>query len=350
MIIGNGAGDVAECNADFTLRERQWVRLSASYDHESGRARITAVPAAASAAQRLVSPPRTFEAQLAPVCAPSTPRPFVLAAWREGDDERGPQYTAHFDGKLEAPRLSRGELPPDALALLCDISPPESLRDRVVGWWDFALEVEGRHIVDRSDNRLQGQLENLPTRAVTGLDWDGSEHDWRHAPASYAAIHFHSDDVYDAGWDDAFTLDVPDDWKSGIYAARLRSDDGVDHIPFFVAPPRGTARAKLAFLVPTATYLAYANMPAPHAIVRELVRSSETGPRPLPAAAVRDRSRAVGSVLLPHPSRWERRPPLVSSSPRPQSETPSGPLGLQRRHVDQRLARSQRPGLRRHHR
>ena len=277
LIIGNGGGEVAEFNANFTLRERQWVRLSASYDYKSGRARIIAEPFADSAAERLVSRTRSFEAQRVAIRSPATPRPFVFAAWREGKDERGGKYTAHFDGKLEAPRLLRGELSADALTALFDISQPEHLRDRVVGWWDFSLEIEGRRIVDRSDNGLHGQLENLPTRGVTGLAWDGSEHDWRHAPGRYAAIHFHSDDVYDAGWDDAFTLEVPKDWKSGIYAARLRSDGVIDHIPFFVAPPRGAARAKLAFLVPTATYLAYANMPDPHAIIRELERTSEEG-------------------------------------------------------------------------
>ena len=32
-----------------------------------------------------------------------------------------------------------------------------------------------------------------------------------------------------------------------------------DRVPFFVIPPRGTATARIAFLVPTASYLAYAN-------------------------------------------------------------------------------------------
>jgi N,N-dimethylformamidase len=277
LILGDGSGDVAEFNADFTLRERQWVRLSAAYDFTSGRARIMAEPHADSAAERLVSPTRSFEAKRPGIRLPNEPRPFVFAAWRDGADERGEKYTAHFDGKLEAPRVLKGDLSADALAAHPDSSQPEHLRDRVVGWWDFSHEIEGRRIIDRSENRLHGQLENLPTRGVTGLRWDGSEHDWRHAPEQYAAIHFHSDDVYDAGWYDAFTLEVPRDWKSGIYAARLRSDEAIDHIPFFVAPPRGAARAKLAFLVPTATYLAYANMPDPHAIIRELERTSEEG-------------------------------------------------------------------------
>jgi len=100
---------------------------------------------------------------------------------------------------------------------------------------------------------------NLPTRGVTGHKWDGGVHDWRGAPEQYGAIHFHSDDLYDAGWETDFSLDIPDDLPSGIYAARLRHGNDVDRIPYFVLPAEGTATADVAFLVPTASYMAYAN-------------------------------------------------------------------------------------------
>ena len=89
LILGNGGREVAEFNADFTLRERQWVRLSASYDPESGRARIVAEPFANSAAERLVARTRSFEGQRLDL-RPRGPRgPLTFAAWREGEDERG---------------------------------------------------------------------------------------------------------------------------------------------------------------------------------------------------------------------------------------------------------------------
>ena len=50
---------------------------------------------------------------------------------------------------------------------------------------------------------------------------------------------------------------VPADLKSGVYAARLRGGGVEDHITFFVRPT--TATAKVAMLMPTASYLAYAN-------------------------------------------------------------------------------------------
>src|SRR5690606_22978584 len=68
----------------------------------------------------------------------------------------------------------------------------------------------------------------------------------------------------DCGWRTDFTLTIPDGMKSGIYCAHVsqKAPDGTlveDHIPFFVRPERGTATAPLALLIPTASYLAYAN-------------------------------------------------------------------------------------------
>jgi len=99
---------------------------------------------------------------------------------------------------------------------------------------------------------------NLPTRAMTGRNWDGSEHNWRRAPAQYGAIHFHDDDVYDSGWDVDFALDVPERLPCGLYAVRLLAGNSEERIPFVVLPKRG-AENKLAVLLPTASYMAYAN-------------------------------------------------------------------------------------------
>ncbi|MBW2425618.1 MAG: N,N-dimethylformamidase [Deltaproteobacteria bacterium] len=264
LIVSDGQGTHVELTTARPLRPRQWVLLSAVYDAESGRARIVQEPRASTAGEALLASAQIDEISVARITSPLPQRPLVFAARSAGEDARGTLYSSHFDGKLEAPRLARTALSNEDLRRLASPSPPRSLNEVVVGCWDFALDMDGRRVSDRSKNGLDGQLENLPTRAVTGIHWDGSEYDWRHAPEQYAAIHFHSDDLYDAGWEEAFELTIPDDWKSGFYAARLRSEGATDHVPFFVCPPRGRADSKLAFLVPTATYLAYANLPDPH--------------------------------------------------------------------------------------
>ncbi len=99
----------------------------------------------------------------------------------------------------------------------------------------------------------------MPARAMKGHNWTGGEMDFNRAPEEYGAIHFHDDDLDDARWEVDFELVVPDRLKSGVYAARLRTDGGEDYVPFFVRPKKGTASARIAFLAPTFSYLAYGN-------------------------------------------------------------------------------------------
>ena len=82
---------------------------------------------------------------------------------------------------------------------------------------------------------------------------------WRHAPREYAAIHFHEDDVSDAGWATDFEFTVPDDLPSGAYVMRLAAEGYADELPFYVRPPRGRPGADVLFIASTYTYQAYAN-------------------------------------------------------------------------------------------
>ncbi len=107
-----------------------------------------------------------------------------------------------------------------------------------------------------------GRVRNLPARAMTGHNWSGRFIDFKQAPSEYGAIHFHDDDVGDVGWDPSFQLTIPSDMRSGIYAARVQGATEEDLIPFFVRPPRGETRARIALLIPTLSYLAYSNWQA----------------------------------------------------------------------------------------
>ena len=139
--------------------------------------------------------------------------------------------------------------------MLDPLLPPAGL----VAGWDFSQGIEGVDVVDIGPHRLGGRLVNLPTRAVTGARWSGSEMCWRHAPREYAAIHFHDDDIYDAGWATDFEFTVPDDLPSGAYLMRLAADGHIDELPFYVRPPRGRRGADVLFIASTYTYQAYAN-------------------------------------------------------------------------------------------
>ena len=103
---------------------------------------------------------------------------------------------------------------------------------------------------------------------------------WRHAPEEYGAIHFHEDDIYDCGWETDFVFEVPEDFKSGVYGARLRAGEAEEIIPFYVRPGPGAARADVLFLASTFTYQIYANHARGNVDAAYLARTKAWGARP----------------------------------------------------------------------
>ena len=101
------------------------------------------------------------------------------------------------------------------------------------------------------------EIVNLPTFCVRSRRWDGTSFDPRHVPEHYDAIHCHDDDMYRVDWPVFAKVAVPPDAPSGIYACEMMYEGGSEQIVFFVSASRATA--PLLFVIPTATYLAYAN-------------------------------------------------------------------------------------------
>ncbi len=212
-------GETIALRAPVALTCRRWYRLHARIDVAADKLTLAISPLASDEA------PWSGEEKGAASYRPASDTPLSIA--------RG------FDGKIEAPALT-------------------SLGGASIARWDLAQGISGGRIVNVAGNGLDGSLANRPLRAVTGHRWDGATQDWRQAPDQYAAIHFHSDDLADAAWRPSFAWDLPRDMPSGVYAVRLEKDGAQDRIPFFVRP-RDAASAPLAFLAPTATYLAYTN-------------------------------------------------------------------------------------------
>lgn len=164
------------------------------------------------------------------------------------------QPTASFNGQIEAPALRRGEEP-----RLAETGGALGVQGRdALAQWDFSAAIDRQTFLERLGGR-EGILVNVPTRAVRGSNWDGSEFCWRHAPAHYGAIHFHDDDLADCRWEPGLAFTIPPALESGIYAIEVQNDRGKDTIPFFVLPAREAPKKPIAVLVSTFTYLAYAN-------------------------------------------------------------------------------------------
>ncbi|CAN5632929.1 large subunit of N,N-dimethylformamidase [soil metagenome] len=149
--------------------------------------------------------------------------------------------SAVFNGKIDSPRLWS-----DATA------------NDVLGAWDFSVDMASQTAVDRSPHKLHGTVVNFPARAMTGWNWTGEQMDFKQDPSQWGAMHFHDDDIYDAGWDTDFALTIPETMVSGLYAARLSTDDAQEYIPFTVGPAPGKEH-RIALVLPTASYMAYGN-------------------------------------------------------------------------------------------
>lgn len=244
---------------DALVRGRIWSFLSAAIDFETRSVTLS-----------LIVPADGIRPAKATAQSFSLPQDAVLASGLDylvaahHLDATG-RYAAHFDGKIEAPRIVSRALDAEALRIF-DAQPRTGVSTPdLVAFWDFSDGITTLGIKDISANCLHGRLHQLPRRGVTGFFWSGAVHDFRLAPRDYGAIHFHSDDIYDCQWQTTCTLDVPDDWRTGVYALRLTpagetaEPDVECYVTFFVTPGRKTKRADLVVVLSVATYLAYAN-------------------------------------------------------------------------------------------
>ncbi|WP_274628177.1 N,N-dimethylformamidase beta subunit family domain-containing protein [Arvimicrobium flavum] len=250
--LGDGER-VEEVTTGVALPLRTWSRVAASYDAATGAVRLVQEPLPGQgfvAARRAVAEGRIS-------LAPTASGRAVLIAARHEDDAHGESHGCHFNGKVEAPAILGSALDAEGLSALPLLSAELAVRRDIVAAWDFSREIGTGRAVDVGPNRHDGRLLNQPARAMAGHLWDGAARDFTTAPSHYGAIHFHDDDIDDAGWRTDVSIRVADDWPSGVYACRLRGGAAEAYIPFFVRPAK--KKAKVAFLAPTATYTVYAN-------------------------------------------------------------------------------------------
>jgi N,N-dimethylformamidase len=292
--IGDGRGLVTKVSSEKKLLRKVWYLAAVSYDARTGSLILYQEPVVTSTNGGLgIGLLNPAEDTTAVVESRNSMRPgindapFLMGAssWTERSGrsvfgahfkeapepvELPVQNRSTYNGKIDRPRLSRRALSKaeiEALARGYQGCPAE-LRNDVVGAWDFHANITNNIastlIVDTSTSRINGYIINMPVRGMTGFNWTGDEIVYHHKPEEYGAIHFHDDDIDDARWEVDFEYTIPENLKSGIYAVRLRiggldSPDTEDYIPFVVRPPRGKTTAKLAFILPTNSYLAYSN-------------------------------------------------------------------------------------------
>ena len=255
--VGCRDGDIHSLSTGRALRGHHWYFVAATIDLSARQVRLCQQECFGPGPEMTSC---SLTGALPRLAAGDSDAPLLMAAGCAHRLDGRSLGKELYDGKLDRPSIFRRALANEELEQLRQgASPLKVGRQDLVAAWDFSKEMHTSRVRDLGPNKLHATAVNMPARAVTGHNWSGRESDFRRSPGEYGAIHFHSDDLEDAAWRTDFTLTVPRNLRSGIYAARLRGADREDHIPFFVRPGEGARRAPAALLVPTLTYLAYAN-------------------------------------------------------------------------------------------
>lgn len=245
-----------------SLRLRRWYGIAARIDATRG---IVSVDVATVGdynveSSSLTPSPEQVSERIQPAPMTCTTSNLIIAGrLSERHDADQTVVGETFDGKLSNPTLFQRTLSDDELMRLNTGCSPHDIAG-VVASWDFGRAIDSRDVLDTGGRGIHGRTVNMPSRGVPGPWWQHGVTNYAAAPKEFAAIHFHEDDLDDAGWKSTIEWSVPDDMPSGVYGIRLRDDaGGEDCIPFFIRASINAAKSNVVFLAPVFSYLAYAN-------------------------------------------------------------------------------------------
>ncbi len=266
--VGDGTATDA-VTAEVKLIARVWYFVAASYDPASGRATLYQEPVINrynSLLSKVV--PYDYRSHVSETLRvrPALPAEagFVIGAATERNPARGTFFSQCYSGKIDRCGVQGAVMDRAALDALRGGGTPDG--ERVLAYWDTSAGYTDRGIgdtvVDTGPSKLHAQGYNRPVRGQTGWNWSGRNDCFRLAPQEFGGIEFHADALVDCRWEPTLSLTIPPDLRSGVYAVRLCAGDGTglaeEFAPFFVRA--STPKASICVLIPTASYLAYANI------------------------------------------------------------------------------------------
>ncbi len=156
-----------------------------------------------------------------------------------------------FNGRMAQPEIWLSSERSGVVRSFSDVSG--SGKDGYRLCWDFTPSGGLEEFACVRGSGPAGRLVNHPQRNLPGPTWNPLAVE--PSRGRLDAVHFNSDAITDCGWPVSATMTVPADARAGVYAIRLEGEGGMSHLPFAVPD----ATAEVAFLLPTLTYLAYAN-------------------------------------------------------------------------------------------
>ncbi len=250
--------------AEVPLVARIWYFVAASFDPASGKVTLYQEPVLTrynSLLSKIV--PYEYRSHVVESIrvrpSPADKASFLIGGSSESNP-RGSFVSQCFSGKIDRCGVQSTALDRAALDALRQAGAMPAAN--VLAYWDTTAGYTDRGIgdtvVDTGPNRLHGEGINRPVRGQTGYNWNGRSDSFRMAYGEYGGIEFHNDALTDCHWTPTLTLTLPADLRSGVYAVKLMAGEAEEYTPFFVRPI--TPRAPICLLIPTASYLAYANI------------------------------------------------------------------------------------------
>ena len=261
--VGNPEG-VDEIRTEITIVPRAWYFVAASFDGVSRRAELHLINCVTQWNSRMSTvvpfqPDAWVRETLRQVPgATGGEASFCLAAATACNQVRGQYGGLMFNGKIDRSGMYGRVLARPEIEALAKGALPD--REGLLAYWDPTANLSrdgvGDTIPDTGPDGLHMQGVNRPVRCMTGFNWRG-EDSFRLAPETFGGVHFHDDAMTDCAWEKTLSLALPDDLKSGVYCLKVSGGGAEDSIPFIVRPK--VPKARLAYLLPTFTYLAYGN-------------------------------------------------------------------------------------------
>ena len=246
LLLGDGTGGLEVVRTETPLLERCWFAVAATYDAATGVATVRQAPVI-TATNAPVSPLLPVERLTGETSrrAGARPRPRTRRSSSPGGwTGSGRRRPLQREDRAAARAVRR------APGRRVGLRARDHRRRRAAA---------GPHHRPLAATALHGTTVNTPARAMTGHNWTGREHRFTAAPGEYGAIHFHDDDLDDAAGTSTSGSTCPATWRAASTrpssrAARTRTTCRS------TSGRRATARPHAsALLVPTNSYLAYAN-------------------------------------------------------------------------------------------
>lgn len=265
--LGRGI-ELDRLEAEVPLHLQMWYLVAVSFDNETRRATLYQEGVGNSYNSLLGKVAKlSYSSHTSKVMSCSNRNagdtPFLIGGSSDQDTQRGKFVSELYWGKIDRPGMYGRALGRAELDAIKGGHAPSATG--MLAYWDTSAGYAENGIrdlvLDVGPHGLDAKGYNRPVRGKTGWNWGGFTDCFRLSPEEFGGIELHADALIDCNWPVTRTVELPKTLRSGAYAMRLRTVAGSsaseEHVVFFVRPLQ--PKARIAFLFPTTTYLAFAN-------------------------------------------------------------------------------------------